>query len=69
MNGQQFIRRVRKWAKANSLALTAEKARGKGGHQIARLSNGNWTTVKSGEIGTVLLHAMLGQLGIPKEEF
>ena len=69
VNGQQFIRRTRKWARANGRVLSVEKARGKGGHQIARLDNGCWTTVKSGEIGTGLLNAMLDQLEIPKQEF
>jgi hypothetical protein len=68
MNGPQFVRRARKWANANGKILTVEKARGKGGHQIARLE-GRWTTVKTGEIGTGLLAAMLVQLGIPKGEF
>ncbi|MGH7024350.1 MAG: hypothetical protein ACREEB_12280 [Caulobacteraceae bacterium] len=68
MNGRQFIRRARKWANANQHALSVEKSRGKGGHQIVRLG-GRWTTVKTGEIGTGLLAAMLSDLGIPKGEF
>jgi mRNA interferase HicA len=69
MNGRQFIRRARKWAKANGRIISVEKSRGKGGHQIVRFDNGRWTTVKTGEIGTGLLNAMFDQLGIPKEEF
>jgi mRNA interferase HicA len=69
MNGQQFIRRARKWAKANGHTVSVEKGRGKGGHRIVRLGNGGWSTVKTGEIGTGLLAAMLDQLGIPKEDF
>jgi len=30
---------------------------------------GRWTTVKTGEIGTGLLAAMLDQLGISRDEF
>lgn len=68
MNGRQFIRQARKWANANNRAFTVEKSRGKGGHQIVRIG-GRWTTVKTGEIGTGLLAAMLNNLGIPKGEF
>lgn len=68
MNGKQFIRQARKWANANGQTMTVEKSRGKGGHQVVRIG-GKWTTVKTGEIGTGLLNAMLGQLGIPKEVF
>ena len=69
MNGKQFIRSARKWAKSKQLGLTVESVRGKGGHQIVRLSNGAWTTVKSGEIGSGLFAAMLNQLGARKEDF
>ena len=68
MNGQQFIRRVRKWANSKGHTLVVEKSRGKGGHQIVRIAS-NWTTVKTGEIKTGLLNAMLDQLGIPKDVF
>lgn len=68
MNGAQFIRRARKWANAKGETFTVEASRGKGGHQMARLGD-RVTTVKSGEIGSGLLAAMLKQLGIPKDEF
>ncbi len=68
MNGKQFIRRARKWAKANGLPERVEASRGKGGHQTQYIGK-RLTTVKSGEIGTGLLRAMLDQLGIPKDEF
>lgn len=68
MNGRQFIRQSRKWAKANRRQFSVEKGRGKGGHQIVRVGE-TWTTVKTGEIGAGLLAAMLDQLGIPKEDF
>ena len=68
MNGKQFVRQARKWAKANSRAFSVESARGKGGHQIVRIG-GAWTTVKTGELGAGLLAAMLTQLGIPKDQF
>jgi hypothetical protein len=68
MNGRQFIRQSRKWAKAHGLEALVEKSRGKGGHQIVRIG-GRWTTVKTGEIGAGLLAAMLDQLGISRDEF
>ena len=68
MDGKQFIRQARKWAGVNSLDITVEATRGKGGHQIVRIA-GRWTTVKTGEIGVGLLGAMLDQLGIPKGDF
>lgn len=68
MNGKQFIRRARKWARANNLPVTVYSKRGKGGHQMMDVGSRR-TTVKSGEIGPGLLDAMLDQLAIPKEEF
>lgn len=68
MNGDQFIRRARKWAKANGLEERVVASRGKGGHQTQYIG-GRFTVVKTGEIGTGLLRAMLKQLDIPKDEF
>jgi hypothetical protein len=68
MNGDQFIRRARKWARANDLPERVESSRGKGGHQTQYVGD-QFTVVKTGEIGTGLQAAMLRQLGIPKGEF
>jgi mRNA interferase HicA len=68
VNGKEFIRRARKWAKANGLPISVDAARGKGGHQLLKVGDFR-TTVKTGEIGEGLLNAMLGQLGIPKKGF
>jgi hypothetical protein len=68
VNGKQFIRQTRGWARAHGVDFEVERKRGKGGHQIVRVGE-HWTTVKSGEIKTGLLSAMLAQLGIPKGEF
>lgn len=68
MNGKQFIRQATKWAKAHGQAITVEASRGKGGHQIVRIG-ARWTTVQTGELKPGVFHAMLKQLGIPKEEF
>lgn len=68
MDGQQFIRRARKWARANGLSERVDASRGKGGH-VTQYVGEAFTVVKTGEIKAGLLHAMLKQLGIPKEEF
>lgn len=68
MDGKEFIRRAREWAKAHDHAVELQKSRGKGGHQRL-LVGGRITTVKTGEIGKGLLADMLRQLGIPKDEF
>ena len=68
MNGGQFIRRARRWARTNGLAEQVETSRGKGGH-VTQTIGERYTVVKTGEIGTGLLGAMLKQLGIPKDEF
>ena len=68
MDGDQFIRRARKWAKANGLTERVDSSRGKGGH-VTQWIGERFTIVKTGEIKTGLLHAMLKQLAIPKDEF
>lgn len=69
MNGAQFIRKARKWGRKNGARFTEETKRGKGGHIILRRDNGQWTTVKTDEIGPGLKAAMLEQLGIPPGAF
>lgn len=68
MNGKQFIRQATQWAKAHELEAIVEASRGKGGHKVLRIG-GKWTTVQTGELKPGTFHAMLKQLGIPKEEF
>ena len=68
MNGKEFIRRLRAYAKKNHLDLAISPERGKGGHQLVRLS-GKPTTVKSGEIGKGLFAKMLRDLDIAKAAF
>jgi hypothetical protein len=68
VNGRQFVRRARTWARANGLEFRLDASRGKGGHQMLRVGE-RATTVKTSEIGPGLLAAMLAQLGIPKDEF
>ena len=68
VNGKQFIRRAAKWAKAHGIKLVVDPSRGKGGHQMVRIGE-KWTTVQTGELKPGIFHAMLKQLGIPKDEF
>ena len=68
MNGKEFIRRTTKWARANGLPAVVESSRGKGGHQLLHVGDRR-TTVQTGEIKPGTFHAMLKQLGIPKEDF
>ena len=68
MNGKQFTKAAKVWANARGLPFSVEASRGKGGHQILRVGD-RWTTVQTGELKPGVFHAMLKQLGIPKEEF
>lgn len=68
MNGKEFTRRATKWAKANGLEVRELANRGKGGHRLLYVGDRR-TAVQTGEIATGTFHAMLKQLGIPKDEF
>jgi hypothetical protein len=68
VNGKVFIRRTAKWAKAHGRELVVDPSRGKGRHQMVRIGE-KWTTVQTGELKPGIFHAMLKQLGIPKDEF
>jgi len=68
MNGSEFVRRAKRWAKQAGFTTRFAPDHGKGSH--GRLYVGaRFTTVKQGEISPGLLTAMLKQLDIPKEEF
>jgi mRNA interferase HicA len=69
MNGGEFIDRVRKAGRRNSVAVRFDKKRGKGSHGTLYYGDRK-TTVKDRkkEIGSGLLGAMLDQLGLSKEE-
>jgi hypothetical protein len=68
VNGKQFTQAAKAWANVRGLSFGVEASRGKGGHQILRVGD-RWTTVQTGELKPGVFHAMLKQLGIPKEEF
>jgi mRNA interferase HicA len=69
MNGEEFIRKLKKWARKNGRDVTVEPQRGKGAHRIVKVSPDGITTVKSGEIKKGLKAAMMKQLKIPPDAF
>ena len=69
MTGAELIRRIRRLGRIRGISVRFEPRPGKGSH--GRLYYGDrFTTLKDRrkEIGTGLLAAMLGQLGISKED-
>ena len=68
MDGKEFVGRVRKLGRAKGIVVSLDRAHGKGSHQTLFFGSAR-TTVKHGEIGKGLLHAMLKQLGIDPKEF
>lgn len=70
MNGRQFLRHVRKWAKARGLDVRFIASEGAGSHGTLYVGKRK-TTVKDRkkDIGKGLLNKMLADLGIEKDEF
>ena len=68
MNGDEFIKKVKKHGKMNNVAVRFDCKQGKGRHGTLYYGDRK-TTVKHGEIGPGLLAALLKQLGIQKEDF
>ena len=68
MSGREFIKRVRKIARARGVAVRLDHKRGKGSHSILYLGD-NKTTVKKAEIGPGLLSDMIRQLGLRSSDF
>ena len=70
MNGRQFIRNVRKWAKAKGLDVRFIASEGPGSHGTLYVDNRK-TTVKDRkkDIGKGLLNKMLADLCIEQDEF
>lgn len=68
INGTEFVRRAKGYARNVGLEFRFDRSEGKGSH--GRLYLGGKTTfVKWTEIGKGLLAAMLKELGVRKEEF
>lgn len=70
MTGKEFIKRVKKLAKARGLEVFVNKARGKGSH-ITLYYGEHFTVVRNpkDELKTGTYKAMLKQLGIKEDEF
>ena len=68
MNGREFIRRARRYARRNGLEWRFDPGRGKGSHGTFYLE-GRRTTVQHGEIKVDTLFNMLRDLGINRRDF
>ena len=68
MDGREFVRRARRYARKKGLDFHHNPGRGKGSHGELYLG-GRRTIVKAGELSKGLLTAMLKQLDINREEF
>ena len=68
MDGREFARRARNYARKAGLEFRFDPAHGKGSH--GRLYIGSrFTTVQRGELSRGMLAAMLRQLDIDRKEF
>ena len=68
VNGSEFVRRARRYARKNGLAFSFDSSRGKGSH--GKLIVGNRATiVQHGEIALGTLASMLRKLDIDRREF
>ena len=68
MNGQEFIRRARRYARRNRLEFHFDPTRGKGSHGTVYVGNRR-TIVQYGEIGRGVLSTMLKELEINRRNF
>ena len=68
MNGQQFIRRARRYARRNGLECYFDPDRGKGGHGTLYIGRRN-TVVQHGEIPLGTFMDMLKDLDIDRRRF
>ncbi len=68
MNGREFVRCARRYARKTSGKFHFDPRRGKGSHGTLCVGN-RYTVVKHGEISKGMLTAMLKQLGIDRKEF
>lgn len=68
MTDQEFLRRLRRYAKRRGETVEYLPERGKGSHAEVRLGDRR-TTLRHGEIGPGLLSKMLRDLDIDKKGF
>ena len=68
MNGREFVRRARRYARRRRLYFYFNPTHGKGSHGRVYVGS-ELTTVPHGEIGRSLLPSMLKDLNIRREDF
>ena len=68
MNGREFVRRARRYARKTGQYFFFDPTHGKGSHGHVYVGDYS-TTVKHGEIPPNLFADMLKQLGINRREF
>jgi len=68
MNGREFIRRARRYARRSGLEFEFDPSRGKGSHGTLRIGE-RITRVQHGEIPRRTFFVMLRQLEIDSREF
>ena len=68
MNGREFIRKARRYARAHGVSFFYDPSEGKRSHGRVYIGD-KATTVKYGEISRHLLADMLKQLDINSREF
>jgi len=70
VNGNEFIRKIRRIGSERNVAASVDARRGKGSHRLLYFGNRR-VTIKDArkEIGPGLLAKMLRQLGLTKDDF
>ena len=68
MNGREFIRRARRYARRNELEFYFNPAKGKGSHGTLYVGDRR-TMVQYGEIATGTLMSMFRDLDIDRRDF
>ena len=68
MNGREFIRRARRYARRNGLEWHFDPQKGRGSHGTFYLE-GRSTQVQHGEIATGTLMSMFRELNIDRRNF
>jgi len=70
VNGNEFLRRLKRYGRPRGLEVLLDEKRGKGSHAAVFLGE-RYTTLKDRkkELGKGLLRAMLSDLGVDPAEF
>ena len=68
MNGREFVRRARRYARRRELEFAFDPSKGKGSHGTIYMGDRR-TQVQHGEIATGTLMSMFRELGIGRRDF